>query len=86
MGEENDDWYNMTVTNSNSSHDPSTQPPHIRLKIKYKHDVILPLKDYADLQKVTISVLITNIDTGTLIHLHAAKLSQKKISIYKMLH
>ena len=57
MGEETDDWYNMSVTNSNSSHDPATQPPHIRLKIKYKHDVILPLKDYADLQKVLILLL-----------------------------
>lgn len=52
MGEEHDEWLNMSVTQSNTSYDPTAAPPHIRLKIKYKHDVILPLKDYADLQKV----------------------------------
>lgn len=54
MAEEHDDWLSMTSTSSATNSDSTTSPPHIRLKLKYKHDVILPVKDYMDLQKVKL--------------------------------
>lgn len=54
MGEEYDDWLNMSPPSATANSDSCSSPPHIRLKIKYKHDVILPVKDYMDLQKVRL--------------------------------
>ena len=67
MVEEQDDWLSMTpLSASASTNNADSQPslPHIRLKIKYKHDVILPVKDYMDLQKVRKCLFVT-----TFVHL-----------------
>jgi len=56
MGEEIDDWLTMFSPSSinSSSSDSTSSPPHLRVKLKYKHDVILPVKAYQDLQNVKI--------------------------------
>ncbi|XP_067934605.1 ras GTPase-activating protein 1-like [Watersipora subatra] len=55
MGEEEDDWMSMSPISTSNNTDSIPQLPHIRLKIQFKHDVILPVKDYNDLQKVLLS-------------------------------
>lgn len=51
--EDYDEWLTMSsLTPAPNSIDNSYQSPHIRLKMKYKHDIILPLRDYHDLQTV----------------------------------
>lgn len=50
-----DDWSNMlAVPTTSHTVDFNLPSPHIRLKMRYKHDVILPVNDYKDFQTVSM--------------------------------
>lgn len=59
--EDYDEWLPMSALSPSphSMSDSSNPSPHIRLKMRYKHDIILPLRDYHDLQTVRVTFHIT---------------------------
>lgn len=55
--EDYDEWLTMTSmpTTSNVIQD-TPSAPHIRIKLRYKHDIILPMHDYVDFRTVSADI------------------------------